>query len=92
MGIRPKLEPKSIGPGPGKFHLENKSRFGEKYYQTYIGQRLIDLSKLFKQQNIILTEICYVLMAILIVRESINAWTGQVQINGFNRCGAHEIL
>lgn len=45
IGIRSKLEPKSIGPGPGKFHLENKSRFGEKSYQTYIGKRLNDLSK-----------------------------------------------
>lgn len=45
MGIRPKIEPKTIGPGPAKFHLEYKSRYGEKYYQTYIGRRLVDLSK-----------------------------------------------
>lgn len=92
LGFRPRLEPKSIGPGPGKFHLEHKSRYGEKYYQTYIGKRLNDLSKLIISINTFSTEIFYGLIANLNFRERLNARTSQVQVNGFNRCGTNKIL
>lgn len=46
IGYRPKFVDKTVGPGAGKYYLENKSRYGAKSYQTYIGVRLKDSRKL----------------------------------------------
>lgn len=46
IGYRQKFVDKTVGPGAGKYYLENKSRYGAKSYQTYIGVRLKDSRKL----------------------------------------------
>lgn len=45
IGFRPAFHAENVGPGPAKWQIENKTRFGDPSYQAFIGQRLYELSK-----------------------------------------------